>query len=100
MPNGPHVGNRVGNVQGGILMGLAAVTAAAALPENFMLSTLAAAFISPGEGPALKRARAWCTKRQRLAVVRTEVLRSDGRRVLDVTEYPRRPGGRRRTIGR
>jgi hypothetical protein len=27
MPNGPHVGNRVGNVQGGILLGLAAVTA-------------------------------------------------------------------------
>ena len=85
MPNGPHVGNRVGNVQGGILMGLAAVTAAAALPENFMLSTLAAAFISPGEGPALEARASAVHKGQRLAVVRTEVLRSDGRRVLDVT---------------
>jgi acyl-coenzyme A thioesterase PaaI-like protein len=30
LENGPHVGNRVGHAQGGILMGLAAVTAAAA----------------------------------------------------------------------
>ena len=33
MPVGPHVGNRVGYVQGGVLLGLAAVTATAALPK-------------------------------------------------------------------
>jgi len=85
MPNGPHIGNRVGNVQGGIMMGLAAVTAAAALPEHWLLSTISAAFISPGEGPALKAEASVVHHGQRLSVVRTEVTRNDGRRVLEVT---------------
>ncbi|HUQ75798.1 MAG TPA: acyl-CoA thioesterase domain-containing protein [Burkholderiales bacterium] len=84
MPNGPHVGNRVGHVQGGLLVGLAAVTAAAALPETWMLSAVSTAFISPGEGSALKAHANVVHRGQRLAVVRTEVMRSDGRRVLDV----------------
>lgn len=84
MPNGPHIGNRVGNVQGGIMMGLAAVTAAAALPENWLLSTITAAFISPGEGPALKAQASVIHHGQRLSVARTEITRSDGRRVLEV----------------
>ncbi len=85
MPNGPHVGNRVGNVQGGIMMGLAAVTAAAALSDAWTLSTISAAFISPGEGPALKAHAKVVHHGQRLSVVRTEVTRSDARRVLEVT---------------
>jgi acyl-coenzyme A thioesterase PaaI-like protein len=85
MPNGPHIGNRVGNVQGGIMMGLAAVTAAAALSDNWTLSTISAAFISPGEGPALNAHSTVVHHGQRLSVVRTEVTRNDGRRVLEVT---------------
>ena len=85
MPNGPHAGNRVGNVQGGIMMGLAAVTAAAALSDTWTLSTISAAFISPGEGPALKAQANVVHHGQRLSVVRTEVTRNDGRRVLEVT---------------
>jgi acyl-coenzyme A thioesterase PaaI-like protein len=84
MPNGPHVGNRVGYVQGGILFGLAAATATAALPETWRLSLVAAAFISPGDGPALRAQASVVHQGQRSAVIRTEVLRSDGRRVLDV----------------
>ena len=84
MPNGPHIGNRVGNVQGGIMLGLAAVTAAAALPETWTLGTIGAAFISPGEGPALKAHASVLHHGRRLSVVRTEVTRSDGRRVLEV----------------
>ena len=84
MPNGPHVGNRVGYVQGGILFGLAAATATAALPETWRLSLAAAAFISPGDGPALRAQASVVHQGQRSAVIRTEVLRSDGRRVLDV----------------
>jgi uncharacterized protein (TIGR00369 family) len=84
MPNGPHIGNRVGYVQGGILFGLAAATAAAALPETWMLSSMAAAFISPGQGPALKATASVVHQGQRVAVIRTEVMRSDGRRVLEV----------------
>jgi uncharacterized protein (TIGR00369 family) len=83
MPNGPHVGNRVGYVQGGILLGLAAATARAALPQTAMLSSIAAAFISPGQGPALKAQASVVHQGQRVAVVRSEVTRSDGRRVLE-----------------
>jgi uncharacterized protein (TIGR00369 family) len=84
MPIGPHVGNRVGYVQGGILLGLAAATAAAALPETWMLSAIAAGFISPGEGTALKAQANVVHQGRRVAVIRTEVTRSDGRRVLEV----------------
>jgi uncharacterized protein (TIGR00369 family) len=83
MPNGPHVGNRVGFVQGGILFGLAAATATAALPESWMLSTVSAAFISPGQGPALNARASVVHQGQRMAVIRTELTRSDGRRVLE-----------------
>jgi acyl-coenzyme A thioesterase PaaI-like protein len=83
MPNGPHVGNRVGYVQGGIQLGLAAATATAALPEAWMLSAVAAAFISPGQGPALQAEASIVHRGQRMAVVRTEITRADGRRVLD-----------------
>jgi len=84
MPNGPHVGNRVGYVQGGILLGLAAATATAALPETRMLSAIAAAFISPGEGSTLQAEAKVVHRGQRVSVIRTEVTRSDGRRVLEV----------------
>lgn len=84
MPVGPHVGNRVGHVQGGILLGLAAATAEAALPESWMLSTIAAAFISPGEGAALEARASVVHQGRRVAVIRTQVTRSDGRRVLEV----------------
>jgi acyl-coenzyme A thioesterase PaaI-like protein len=83
MPNGPHVGNRVGYVQGGILIGLAAATATAAVPETWMLSAVAAAFISPGQGPALEARASVVHQGQRVSVVRTEVMRSDGRRALE-----------------
>jgi uncharacterized protein (TIGR00369 family) len=84
MPNGPHVGNRVGFVQGGILFGLAAATATAALPDSWMLSAVAAAFISPGQGAALRAQASIVHQGQRSAVIRTEVTRADGRRVLEV----------------
>jgi uncharacterized protein (TIGR00369 family) len=84
MPVGPHVGNRVGFVQGGVLLGLAAATASAALPETWMLSTIAAAFISPGEGSALKAQANVVHHGRRVSAIRTEITRSDGRRVLEV----------------
>jgi uncharacterized protein (TIGR00369 family) len=83
MPNGPHVGNRVGYVQGGILFALGAATAMAALPETWKLSSVAAAFISPGQGPALKAQASVLHQGQRVSVVRTEIRRSDGRLVLE-----------------
>jgi acyl-coenzyme A thioesterase PaaI-like protein len=96
MKNGPHVGNRVGHAQGGIQLGLAAVTAAAALPANWALTGVSAWFISPGEGASL-RARAEIVHHGRLtAVIRTRITGRERRRVLEaVTTHACRPGEHR-----
>lgn len=85
MKNGPHIGNRVGHVQGGILMGFAAATAQAALPANWSLAAITAAYISPGEGAVL-RARSRMVHHGRLtSVIHTQIKGKDRRVVLDVT---------------
>ena len=85
MKNGAHVSNRVGHVQGGLLMGLAATTATESLPSRWILSSIHALFVSPGQGTTL-RARSRVVHHGMLtAVVRTEVSGPGGRRVLDAT---------------
>jgi len=84
LKNGLHVGNRVGHAQGGILIAMAAKSAAARLPEGWRLSGITALYVSPGEGPTL-RARSSVIHQGRLtAVVRTQVSGRDRRRVLEV----------------
>jgi acyl-coenzyme A thioesterase PaaI-like protein len=86
--NGPHIGNRVGHVQGGILLGLAAETAVAALNPRWQLTALSAWYISPGEGRALKLRSRVVHHGRLVAVVRTEVTGkgADGarRKVFDL----------------
>ena len=84
LANGPHIGNRVGHVQGGITLGLAMVTANASLSNHWKLTGVTASYISPGEGATIS-ARSTVVHRGRLtAVVHTEVLSSNGRKVLEV----------------
>jgi acyl-coenzyme A thioesterase PaaI-like protein len=84
LENGAHVGNRVGHAQGGILMGLAAVTAEAALPASWRLASITACYVSPGLGARLT-ARSTVVHRGRFtAVVRTEVRGAERKRVLEV----------------
>ncbi len=71
--NGPHIGNRVGHVQGGILLGLAAEHAVAALTPHWALTALSAWYISPGEGRTLKIKSKVVHHGRLIAVVRTEV---------------------------
>lgn len=71
--NGPHIGNRVGHVQGGILLGLAAENAMAALTPHWALTALSAWYISPGEGRSLKIKSKVVHHGRLIAVVRTEV---------------------------
>jgi acyl-coenzyme A thioesterase PaaI-like protein len=96
MQNGPHIGNRVGHAQGGIQLGLAAVTAAAALPASWALTGISAWFISPGEGATL-RARSEIVHHGRLtAVIRTRITGRERRRVLEaVTTHACRPAAER-----
>jgi len=91
--NGPHIGNRVGHVQGGVLLGLAATTACAALPSTWMLTGVSAWYISPGEGRTL-RAKAKIVHHGRLtSVVRTQITGKNNRRVLEVvTTHAHRAG--------
>ena len=80
---GPHMANRVGHVQGGILMGIAAETAIAAVPRHAMLSNLSAWFIGAGQGPALQCVSTVLHAGRSLAVVRTAITGSGGARILE-----------------
>lgn len=83
--NGPHVGNRVGHVQGGILLALAAETAAAALPPNWRMTGINASYIRPGDGAKLHVRSRIVHQGRQTAVMRTEVFGRNRRRVLEVT---------------
>lgn len=82
---GPQLANRVGHVQGGILMGMAAATARCAVPNHPVLSNLSAWFTGPGRGDTLL-VKSWPVHSGRnLAVVRTEITGAGGARVLEAT---------------
>ncbi len=83
MPAGPHTANRVGHVQGGLLLGLAAETAIAAVPQHTVLSNISAWFISPGKGPALECRSTPIHTGRSFAVVKSEILGEGGVRVLE-----------------
>jgi acyl-coenzyme A thioesterase PaaI-like protein len=84
---GPQHGNRVGHVQGGLLLGLAAITARAAAPQHPQLSAIAAWYISPGQGGALKITSRRFHEGRSFAAVRTEIRNADGSRVLEVVSH-------------
>jgi len=82
--NGPHIGNRVGHAQGGVLLGLAASTAACALPDTWRLSAVSAWYLRPGQGSALT-AKASIVHHGRLtALARTQVMDADQNPVIEV----------------
>jgi acyl-coenzyme A thioesterase PaaI-like protein len=85
MRNGSHIANRVGHVQGGLLMGLAAATAMQALPSGWGLSGIHAVFVSPGQGKALRARSTVIHHGSMTGVVRTAIRGPDGRRVLEAT---------------
>ena len=84
LENGSHVGNRVGHAQGGILIGMAASNAAAALPAGWKLSGISALYVSPGEGKSLRASSKVVHLGRMTAVVRTQITGKGRRRVLEV----------------
>ena len=82
--NGPHIGNRVKHVQGGIVLALGMETAAAALGAEWMLSGITATYISPGEGESISATATIVHRGRMTAVVRTQIVNSSGRTALDV----------------
>jgi acyl-coenzyme A thioesterase PaaI-like protein len=83
-PLGPHTGNRVGHVQGGLMAAFAAVTACAAVPRHHLLESLSAWYISPGHGQRLTARSEVLQDGRNLAVVRTQVFAAGRKRVLEV----------------
>ncbi len=84
---GPHIGNRVGHVQGGALLGLAATTARAAAPAGMLPAAISAWYISPGRGAALTIRSRILHAGRTLAVVRTEIKTPAGERVLEAVSH-------------
>jgi acyl-coenzyme A thioesterase PaaI-like protein len=84
---GPHLGNRVGHVQGGISFGMAAACACAAVPATMMLSNVSAWYISPGHGKALNVKSRVVHAGRSIAVVRTEIKTATGERVLETVTH-------------
>jgi acyl-coenzyme A thioesterase PaaI-like protein len=82
--NGPHLGNRVGHMQGGLQVGLAITTANAALPARWRVSGLSACFVSPGEGRVLRAVSRIVHRGRQTAVVHTTITGKHRRLVLDV----------------
>ena len=82
--NSPHVGNRVGHLQGGVTMGLGVATAETALPANWMLSAVTAWYIRPGEGRVIKAKSKIIHQGRLTAVVRTEITGKNNKRVMEM----------------
>jgi acyl-coenzyme A thioesterase PaaI-like protein len=80
-----HLGNRVRHVHGGVLLGTAAYVACAATHSTARLSNISAYFVSPGLPPRLEVRSRLVQQGRNLAVVRTQILRPDGKLVLEAT---------------
>jgi len=83
VPVTPHLGNRIGHVQGGLLLGTAVKVANAAAPETMRLSNISAYFVSPGLGPVLDVHSEVMQQGRKLALVRTRINGPSGKRVLE-----------------
>lgn len=89
--NGAHLGNRVGHMQGGLQIGMAIVTAEAALPAEWAVTGISAWFLAPGEGDHIEANARLEHRGRNTAVVRTVITGKGGRRVLEaMTTHMRR----------
>jgi acyl-coenzyme A thioesterase PaaI-like protein len=83
MEAGPHVGNRVGHVQGGVLVGFAEETARAALGEgDWAAASISSTFLRPGEPPVVRGEAQIVHQGRSTAVVVVKLFNHDGRQAL------------------
>ena len=78
---GTHATNRVGHVQGGVLVALAATSATDAAPVGMQLSSVSAWFLRPGVSDLVARSTILHRGRQTM-LVQTDVTGGDDARVL------------------
>ena len=91
-PNGPHLGNRVGHMQGGLQVGMALVTAAATLPATWQISGVSAWFLRPGEGDEIVATARVEHRGRNTAVVRTVLTGRNEQRFLEAVSTHLRRG--------
>jgi acyl-coenzyme A thioesterase PaaI-like protein len=80
--SGMHIGNRSGHVQGGILLGMAAATCTAALPEGWQLLDISAQYLDASTGPHLDARAATLRSGRNLCVMECHVADSAGKPVF------------------
>ncbi|MET1115827.1 MAG: acyl-CoA thioesterase domain-containing protein [Comamonas sp.] len=80
--SGVHIGNRSGHVQGGIMLGVAAATCAAAMPENWQLLDLSAQFLEAGTGPHIDASASTLRSGRNLAVMECRIADAAGQPIF------------------
>lgn len=81
----PHIGNTAGHVHGGVLVGIAARVANAAIPGDMRLSNISAWFASAGLGPRLDVRSSLLKSGRNIVLVHTRILGASGKLVLETT---------------
>jgi uncharacterized protein (TIGR00369 family) len=81
--NTPQLANRVGHVQGGILLGIAEIAARAALPPGWLLQGITACYVRPGNDTTLTAQAQIVHLGKLTAAVRTVISDTSGRAVLE-----------------
>jgi acyl-coenzyme A thioesterase PaaI-like protein len=83
LENGPHIGNRVGVVHGGVLVAYAQASARAALAGDWVPTSINVSFIGPGDGPVVTGKATIVHQGRTTATVRVELFGAEGKRVLE-----------------
>jgi len=91
LQGGPHVGNRVGHVQGGILLALAAESARRAAGPAWHLTNVTGWYLAPGRGGPIAARAVPLHEGGRTACYQSELRDAEGRLLLRaVTTHARR----------
>ncbi|MEO8104496.1 MAG: acyl-CoA thioesterase domain-containing protein, partial [Betaproteobacteria bacterium] len=81
--NGAHVANRVGHLQGGVQLGIAGLTAAAALgADDWLMTSIDASYLRPGEGAQFRGSAEVLHRGRSTAVVMTKLTDEQDRVIM------------------
>lgn len=91
MVPGPHNGNRVGHVQGGILFGAAATCARGLAAELPVMTEASAWFLRPAAGPQLRIESSLLHRGRTMCVIRTGIVDAAGKTVVEMVSSHGQP---------
>jgi len=85
LQNSAQVGNRVGHTQGGLTFALAAMTAQAAMGEDWSMVGISTYYVRPGTGPGLRAEADIAHQGGTTAVVKVDITDAQGKLVMAAT---------------